>query len=311
MACKGTLKTSDGLLICTACGTQFEVTASSNKRECRVCDDPRQFVPPTGQTFTTLSKIREEGHQNTFVQDEVNPKLWKIFTEPQFAIGERAMLLQTSQGNVLWDLITLLNQETVDKINSLGGIAAIVISHPHYYTTYVDWALTFRCPVYTGAADFPWLERTSTLGLILRPITAHLTPILPGVTAVLCGGHFPGSLCLHWAAYSSLFIADTVVTVPSASNPEPGKRGVISYTFFWSIPNRIPLDAEAVAGIWEAVRGLEWDTTYGAFMEMDVRTGEEEVKRGTGGVKGRFEESCRIFVRAMGVEMPRSLRGKR
>ena len=36
--------------------------------------------------------------------------------------------------------------------------------------------------------------------------------ILPGVTAVKAGGHFPGSLVLHWD--DQLFIADTMVTVP-------------------------------------------------------------------------------------------------
>ncbi|KAF2809357.1 uncharacterized protein BDZ99DRAFT_531535 [Mytilinidion resinicola] len=158
MAPKAILKTSNDLLICTACGTQFDVTGSSNKKVCRDCDDPRQFVSPTGQAFTTLSKIREAGHRNTFKKDENNSPT------SQFSIGERTMLLQTPNGNVLWDLITLLDQETVDKpqINSLGGIAVIVISHPHYYTAYADWTLTFHCPIYTGAADFPWLERTST-----------------------------------------------------------------------------------------------------------------------------------------------------
>lgn len=36
--------------------------------------------------------------------------------------------------------------------------------------------------------------------------------VLPGVTAVKTGGHFPGSLVLHWE--KKLFIADTIVTVP-------------------------------------------------------------------------------------------------
>lgn len=36
--------------------------------------------------------------------------------------------------------------------------------------------------------------------------------ILPGVTAIKTGGHFPGSLVLHWE--KKLFLADTIVTVP-------------------------------------------------------------------------------------------------
>ena len=36
--------------------------------------------------------------------------------------------------------------------------------------------------------------------------------VLPGVTAIKTGGHFSGSLVLHWER--KLFIADTIVTVP-------------------------------------------------------------------------------------------------
>lgn len=42
--------------------------------------------------------------------------------------------------------------------------------------------------------------------------------ILPGITAIKCGGHFPGSLVLHWTEnHGILFIADTIVTVPVSS----------------------------------------------------------------------------------------------
>ena len=36
--------------------------------------------------------------------------------------------------------------------------------------------------------------------------------VVPGVNAVKLGGHFPGSLVLHWE--NKLFIADTFITVP-------------------------------------------------------------------------------------------------
>ena len=76
----GELRTSDDLLICTGCGTQYSVT--SGKNECAVCDDPRQFVPPGGQTFTTLAKMREE-YKNEWWQDSVNDKIWFCQTVPQ------------------------------------------------------------------------------------------------------------------------------------------------------------------------------------------------------------------------------------
>jgi glyoxylase-like metal-dependent hydrolase (beta-lactamase superfamily II) len=39
--------------------------------------------------------------------------------------------------------------------------------------------------------------------------------VLPGITAIKTGGHFDGSLVLHWE--KKLFIADTIVTVPVIS----------------------------------------------------------------------------------------------
>ena len=133
-------------------------------------------------------------------------------------------------------------------------------------------------------------------------MTDTYTPILPddipGVTAILAGGHFPGSLLLLWDGI--LFNADTIFTSPSGTNPVPGKPGVISFTFFWSIPNRIPLHPDDILMIWNTVKHLEFDTMMGAFKGQDVRTMENEKARGTGGVKGRLLESCKIYVRAMG-----------
>ena len=291
------LQASKDLPICTACGTQYP---DPNIGSCRICLDPRQFVPPTGQAWTSLSKLRSAGHHNAFERDPINPHIWSIWTEPKFAIGQRAMLLQTPHGNILWDMIAFLDAGTISRFGELGGLAAIVISHPHYYTTMHDWLACFPgTPMYIGAPDKEWLVPTpSSKSLNIHFLTSLHTSIIPGVLGILSGGHFPGSLCLHWDG--QLFIADTIFTVPSARNPTPGEAGQISYTFWYSVPNRIPLSPSRIWDVWESVKDLEWHSTFGAFRGMDVRTTEEEVQRGTGGVKGRLLESVRIFVRQMG-----------
>ncbi len=119
-----------------------------------------------------------------------------------------------------------------------------------------------------------------------------------GAVAILAGGHFPGSLLLHWE--TNLFVADTIFPVPSATNPVPGKSGVLSFSFFWSIPNRIPLHPDDIHHIWKLVKKLDFKICFGAFEGMDVYTMENEAKRGTGGVKGRLLESCKIYVKAEG-----------
>lgn len=202
-------------------------------------------------------------------------------------------------------MIPFLDQETVDKVNELGGLKAIVISHPHYYSTWADWSKTFSCPVYIGAPDEEWLQNKGTMDAEYRLLTETYTPILPDeiqppVTAILTGGHFPGSLLLHWDGI--LFNADTFFTVPSATNPVPGKPGVISFSFFWSIPNRIPLGPDDILSIWRKVKDLDFHTCMGAFKGQDVRTMDNEKERGTGGVKGRLLESCKIYARGEGYK---------
>lgn len=99
-----------------------------------------------------------------------------------------------------------------DQINSLGGLKAIVISHPHYYTTHLVWAKVFNCPVFLATEDKFWLCRGATAGERIF-INSDSQEIVPGVTAVKVGGHFPGSMVLHWE--NMLFIADSLVTVPA------------------------------------------------------------------------------------------------
>ena len=190
------------------------------------------------------------------------------------------------------------------KINELGGIKAIVISHPHYYTTWADWSRTFNCPVFFGAPDKKWIQRQDTPGADLRLLSDTYTRILPdeigSATAILTGGHFDGSLLLHWER--QLFVADTILVTPSGVNPVPGKEGVVSFTFMWSIANRITMRPDAVLGIWRTIKGLDYHTAFGAFKGQDVRTMGNEDARGTGGVKGRLLESAKIYVKAMGWE---------
>ena len=103
------------------------------------------------------------------------------------------------------------------QIKSKGGLKAIVISHPHFYTTYAVWAKMFDCPVYTSAEDESWFcrrlpQETRVSRFVTGGVGTSSTEVVKGVTAVKLGGHFPGSLVLHWE--KKLFIADTFVTVP-------------------------------------------------------------------------------------------------
>ncbi|KAF4635018.1 hypothetical protein G7Y89_g3077 [Cudoniella acicularis] len=270
---------------------------------------PRQFVLPTGQAFTTLSKLKSSGYKNVWEPMDGDERFWQIHSEPKIAIGQRAILVKTPKGNVLWDCITLLDEETIEWINSLGGLAAIVISHPHYYTTHLEWADAFDCPVYLSWEDKQWLNRLDRLGKARTFIEGTEEDIEVrgekiGVKIVKLGGHFPGSLvCL---AFGRLLIADTLVTTPSGmgdwtKGPDGGKwgrpSGMNTYSFFWSIPNMIPLSAEEIAGMWKILKDYEFSSTHGAFKGTEVSDG---AKGSDTTVKQRVLESMQIQVKRMG-----------
>src|SRR6516162_6033603 len=54
--------------ICTACGTQH-AESKQPPTHCVICEDERQYIPPRGQTWTTLDALRQS-HTNTFHEYE-------------------------------------------------------------------------------------------------------------------------------------------------------------------------------------------------------------------------------------------------
>lgn len=81
-------------------------------------------------------------YENEFEEHE--PGVTSIISQPKFAIGQRAYIIQTAEGNVLWDCISLLDDLTIQRLRSLGGVSAIAISHPRYHTTMVHWSRRVR-----------------------------------------------------------------------------------------------------------------------------------------------------------------------
>ncbi len=69
--------------------------------------------------------------------------------------------------------------------------------------------------VFLSKEDKEWICRGGNDGVTPTFMQGSSETILPGVTAVKTGGHFDGSLVLHWQ--NKLLIADTFVTVPVSS----------------------------------------------------------------------------------------------
>jgi glyoxylase-like metal-dependent hydrolase (beta-lactamase superfamily II) len=252
------------LFICTACGTQYPDTAQPPK-QCAICEEERQYVPPRGQGWTTLETLAQS-HMNSFREYEAG--VIGIGSQPAFAIGQRALFVRTNGGNVLWDCVATLDAATIDLINGLGGIKAIAISHPHFYTTMVDWAQAFHCPIHLNAADRDWIMRKDGAIKLWEGDTLTLWD---GVTLVRCGGHFPGGTVMHWAGGAGgggILCAGDVLTVTT-------DRKWLS--FMRSYPNFIPLSRREVENIGRALAPYKFDTVYGHYFDRVIPSRAKDI----------------------------------
>ncbi|RKU48329.1 hypothetical protein DL546_008381 [Coniochaeta pulveracea] len=269
------------------------------------CTCGTQYPSNTSPSFTTLSSLlsSDSHYHNVFTPLSHDPEHFiSIHTEPKVAIGQRAILVRTPAGNVLWDCITYLDDETVEKIKGYGDLVGIVISHPHYYSTHVEWANAFECPVYLAAEDKKWIavplgEHQSFLDQTVTSISGKNGQDI-GVKALKLGGHFPGSLVLLYDG--RLLLADTLMTTPAGmgkwnvdakGNTRNKPPGLNSFSFMWSIPNMIPLNTEEIVHMWDVLKNYDFRSSHGAFTGQDI---EDE------GVKGRVLESMQIQIRHMG-----------
>ena len=254
--------------ICLTCGTQYPET-DNPPAHCLICEEERQYIGWHGQKWTTLEKLRASHHNK--IQEEESG-LTGIGTEPSFAIGQRALLVQAPGGNVLWDCITLIDDKTVERVQALGGIKAIAISHPHYYSCMVEWSRAFGgAPIYIHEADRRWVVRPDDAIVFWTGETCALGA---GLTIVRCGGHFAGASVLHWTAGAggrgALLSGDTIQVVSD--------RNWVS--FMYSYPNLIPLNGPSVERIVQSVEPFAFERIYGAWWERIVaRDAKAAVRR--------------------------------
>lgn len=253
--------------ICITCGTQYPPSTTAPP-ECVICSDERQYVPASGQSWTRLDRLQRT-RKNAF--QRVERDLFGIGSTPDFAIGQRALLLRTPAGNVLWDCISLIDAATIEIVSALGGLRAIAISHPHYYTTMVEWSRAFGdVPILLHAEDRRWVMRPDA-SIAFWEGPSH--DVLPGVRLIHCGGHFAGGAVLVWDhgadGRGALLTGDILQVVPDS-------RYV---SFMRSYPNLIPLPPAEVERIARIVDALRFDRIYGAFWDRHVERDAREAVR--------------------------------
>jgi glyoxylase-like metal-dependent hydrolase (beta-lactamase superfamily II) len=194
--------------------------------------------------------------------------------EPAVAIGQRLLVVETDEGNVLWDMIPLVDAAALEAVRARGEVRAIAISHPHYYSGMVEWSRALGrlqgggdVPILLHEADRAWVQRPDPA---VELWSGDVHELWGGSTLLRLGGHFAGGTVLHDAARSTLLSGDIVMVIPD--------RRYVS--FMWSYPNLIPLPAADVERLAAALEPWPFERILGAWWDRLVpRDGSEVVRR--------------------------------
>lgn len=256
--------------ICSTCGTWY---GEEVPPICAICSDDRQYILENGQQWTNLSDLQKT-YSIRF--SEVQPELMDMRITPSFAIGQRALLVSSPSGNILWDCIPLIDEPSIAFIKSKGGLRGIAVSHPHFYSSISAYAKAFGCPVYLHAKDQEWIMDK---GDHIQLWDGAQKSLWDGIEIINTGGHFPGSAVLHLPNHGkggSLLTSDSIYVC----------RDRKQVTCMHSYPNLIPLKKSSVEQVHQSVSGLPFDSIYGGFDFMNL----------TGGANNIFERSMRRYL---------------
>lgn len=245
---------------CATCGVEH---AEPLPATCAICADERQWVPASGQSWTSLDALAAS---RTIELEELEPGLWGLTSTPGVGIGQRAILVP---GTLLWDPLGVVTEDAVARVRALGGARWIVASHPHMYGAQGAWAEALDATVLVHDADTEWLarphprvERWSGSRALSDDVTLHTL-----------GGHFPGAAVAIWRPGSggagSMLAGDTI-------QPKPDRAHV---AFMRSYPNHLPLSHRVVRRIADAAATLDYRRLYGNLPGQLVEDGPAAVER--------------------------------
>lgn len=247
--------------ICETCGVQYS-ESSVEPGTCIICNEERQYVPPEGQMWTSLEEMQAGGlYRNEFLKKGEN--LFAISTKPKFAIGQAAYLIKNDGFNLLWDCITFLDFETIETIKKEGGIDAIALSHPHYYSAQVEWAEIFDAVIYIHEDDKQFVTRGNER---IHYWKGEVLSLQTNLSLHRLGGHFKGAAIAHWAKNGGKVFSGDVIRVAADRNWA---------TFMYSYPNFIPLSASVVGRMANQLKGLKFGQLHDAF-QREMETGAKE-----------------------------------
>lgn len=249
-------------IICSTCGTYFPTATAPEL--CPICNEERQYIPEGGQGWTKPDELHNTHHISI---NQLKENLYELEIAPMFAIGQRALLVLSENGNVLWDCIPMLDEATIDFIESKGGLTAIAFSHPHYYSNMNDWADVFDCPVYIHENDAPYIIQKSPN---IQLWQGEESVLWDGIKIMLIGGHFEGSSNLHVPFLSgdgAILCGDTLFLSPSKKH----------FSVMRSYPNKIPLPLSEIRRIKKRITNIPVDSFYGYVKAQNLDANVKQI----------------------------------
>ncbi len=242
--------------ICESCGTQY-AESPTPPTTCPVCTDDRQYTGPFEQRWTTHDQLVTQ----LDVRIEDDDGLIGIGVVQPFAIPQRALLVPNADGgNIMWDCISVVTPEAVDRITRLGGIDLIAISHPHFYSSMIEWSNAFGgVPILIHEDDRSWIRRTSPH---VKTWSGDHLELSPTVTLVHLPGHFPGSCALHWNR------PDRPVLLTGDSLQVATDRRHVAVMH--SVPNDVPAGNAIVSDVHQRLASIEFDDLYGFTWGLNI-----------------------------------------
>lgn len=235
--------------ICTTCATQY-APSDAPPASCPVCEDDRQYVSWEGQQWTTHEALKRK-YKLRIGEDA---GLLAMAVDPMWAIPQRVLHLRTDAGNLLWESLGLVTDEAVRALREAGGVDRILISHPHFYSSMIEWSEALGgVEILLHEADREWVRRPSDRIRFWRGDTLKLSD---DVTLINVGAHFPGSQALHWTKGprgQTLFPGDS----PHVTQD---RRQVC---FMHSVPNFTPMKPSAVRRMRDLLAPFDYDDVYG------------------------------------------------
>lgn len=251
-------------LLCETCGVE---SVEPLPETCPICADERQWVPKSGQRWTSTDVQARDGMRIDVVEDETD--LWALTSTPAVGIGQRALLVRTAEGNLLWDPLGTITDDAVAQVAELGGLAYVAASHPHMFGVQCAWAEALDARVLVNERDAEWVQRQHERIDLWDDEVA----VLPGVRLIRFGGHFPGSCMVLWEAGSggagSLLAGDTI-------QPKPDRASV---GFMRSFPNNIPMSPGVVRRIADQLAPMSYRRIYGNIPGQLIEDGPAAVER--------------------------------